>query len=180
MAEGYDGDTLYFNVTEAQFKEFARDSPPTYEEYSQKYKTGDISGDIETRIPVIEERLEVKKRVSADEATIVKEPVTETKTMEVPVTHEELRVERRPTSREATEDDKIAETRTEIKVPLTHEEVSVEKKPFVKEEIVVTKEPVTETQTVTDTITSERVDTESIEKANKRVGERARKETRAA
>jgi uncharacterized protein (TIGR02271 family) len=176
MVEGFDGDTLFFNVTEAQFREFARDSPPTYEDYS-KYKTTGIAADIETRIPVIEERLEVKKRVSADEATIVKEPVTETKTMEVPVTHEELRVERRPASSEASETDKIAQTRTEIKVPLTHEEVSVEKKPFVKEEVVVTKEPVTETQSVTETVTSERVDTENIEE--KKLG-KVRKETRAA
>ena len=180
LAEGYDGDTLYFNVTEAQFREFARDTPPTYDEYSQKYRTADMAADIETRIPVIEERLEVKKRVNTDEATIVKEPVTETKTVEVPVTHEELRVERRPASREATPEDRIVQTRTEIKVPLTHEEVQVEKKPYVKEEVVIKKEPVTETETVSDTITSERVDTDTVEKTNSGVKEKVRRETRAA
>ena len=180
LAEGYDGDTLYFNVTEAQFGEFARDFPPTYDEYSQKYKTADMAADIETRIPVIEERLEVKKRVNTEEATIVKEPMTETKTVEVPVTHEELRVERRPASREATPEDRIAQTRTEIKVPLTHEEVQVEKKPYVKEEVVIKKEPVTETETVSDTITSERVDTDTVEKTNRGVKEKVRRETRAA
>lgn len=180
LVDGYDGDTLYFNVTEAQFREFARDSPPDYEEYSQKYKTSAMAADIETRIPLIEERLEVKKRVNTQEATIVKEPVTETKTMEVPVTHEELRVERRPASREATEDDRIAQSRTEIKVPLTHEEVSVEKKPYIKEEVVVKKEPITETQTVTDTVTSETVNTADIEEASERVGRKVGKETRAA
>ena len=180
LVEGYDGDTLYFNVTEAQFREFARESPPTFDEYSQKYKTADMAADIETRIPVIEERLEVKKRVNMQEATIVKEPVTETKTVEVPVMHEELRIERRPASREATADDRIAQTRTEIKVPLTHEEVQVDKKPYVKEEVVVRKEPVTETETVSDTITSERVETTGIEEAHKTSEGKLRKETRAA
>ena len=159
MVEGYDGDTLWFNVTEEQFRGFMRDAPPEYDEYA-RYRTQDMATDIETRIPVIEERLDVSKRVSTTEATIVKEPRIETRTVEVPVTHEELRVDRRATT-EARETDKPVQTRTEIKVPLTHEEVEVTKKPYVKEEVVVTKEPVTETETITDTVTSERVDVES-------------------
>ena len=158
MVEGYDGDTLWFNVTEEQFRGFMRDAPPEYDEYA-RYRTQDMATDIETRIPVIEERLDVSKRVSTTEATIVKEPRIETRTVEVPVTHEELRVDRRATT-EARETDKPVQTRTEIKVPLTHEEVEVTKKPYVKEEVVVTKEPVTETETITDTVTSERVDVE--------------------
>ena len=158
MVEGYDGDTLWFNVTEEQFRGFMRDAPPEYDEYA-RYRTQDMATDIETRIPVIEERLDVSKRVSTTEATIVKEPRIETRTVEVPVTHEELRVDRRATT-EARESDKPVQTRTEVKVPLTHEEVEVTKKPYVKEEVVVTKEPVTETETITDTVTSERVDVE--------------------
>jgi uncharacterized protein (TIGR02271 family) len=159
MVEGYDGNTLWFNVTEDQFREFMREAPPKYDEYV-KYKTSGMATDIETRIPVIEERLEVSKKVSTTEATLVKEPVTETKTVEVPVMHEELRTERRQVT-ETREADKPVQTRTEVKVPLAHEEVEVTKKPYVKEEVVVTKEPVTETQTVSDTVTSERVETES-------------------
>lgn len=48
------------------------------DEYS-KYKTSEVPSDIETRIPVIEERLDVQKRESTREATIMKEPVTEKK-----------------------------------------------------------------------------------------------------
>lgn len=158
MVEGYDGDTLYFNVTEEQFRGFMRDAPPEYDEYA-KYRTSDMATDIESRIPIIEERLDVSKRVSTTEATIVKEPMTETRTVEVPVTHEELRVDRRATT-ETRETDKPVQTRTEVKVPLTHEEVVVTKEPYVKEEVVVTKEPITETEIVTDTVTSERVDVE--------------------
>ena len=161
MVEGYDGDTLWFNAREGDLQGFMRDGPPTYEEYS-RYRTADMPSDIETRIPVIEERLNVTKRVRTDEATITKEPMTETKTMEVPVTHQELRVERRPASREATEDERVVQSRSEIKVPLTSEEVEVTKRPYVKEEVVVTKEPVTETETVSDTVTSEKVATEDL------------------
>ena len=167
MVEGYDGDTLWFNAREGDLQGVMRDEPPSYEEYS-RYRTTETPSDIETRIPVIEERLEVTKRVSTDEATITKEPVTETRTMEVPVTHEELRVERRPASREATESERVAQSRSEIKVPLTKEEVEVTKRPYVKEEVVVTKEPVTETETVTDTVTSEKVDTGDLRKRRTR------------
>jgi hypothetical protein len=42
-------------------------------------------------------------------------------------------------------------------VPITSEEVEVTKRPHI-EEVVVKKEPVTETKTVTDSVRSERVD----------------------
>jgi stress response protein YsnF len=62
-----------------------KDSAPTADDYS-RYKTSDVPSDIETKIPVIEERLNVQKRESSQEATITKEPMTEKKTVVVPVT----------------------------------------------------------------------------------------------
>ena len=156
LVQGYDGDTLWFNATKDQLDSFNLDSPPSYDDYS-RYRTSDLREDVETRIPVIEERLNVTKTVSTDEATIRKTPMTETKTVEVPVTHEELRVERRPASGQ-TRADRPVGTETEIKVPVSSEDVQVTKEPYVKEEISVEKVPVTETKTVSDTVTSERVD----------------------
>jgi hypothetical protein len=79
LVEGYDGDKLYFRVTEDEARNsFVRDSAPASEEYS-KYKNSDAPPDVETRIPVIDERLNVQKRESTREATITKEPVTEKK-----------------------------------------------------------------------------------------------------
>ncbi|MGB7954508.1 MAG: DUF2382 domain-containing protein, partial [Candidatus Nitrosopolaris sp.] len=96
LAEGYDAEVLRFKLTEAEAKnKFVRDTPPTAQEYS-RYKTPDIPKDIETRIPVMGERLDVSKRESTREATITKEPLTETKSVDVSVTHEEMTVERRP------------------------------------------------------------------------------------
>lgn len=162
LAQGYDGSTLWFNASEDQLQNWKRDAAPAYDEYS-KFKIRDQPRDIETRIPVIEERLQVSKRVSTDEATITKEPMTETKTVEVPVTHEEMTIERRPAS--GTSSERPSSTKTEVKVPLSKEEIEVTKEPYVKEEVVVKKEPVTETRTVSDTVTSERVDVEGKKRA---------------
>jgi uncharacterized protein (TIGR02271 family) len=162
MVHGYDGDTLWFDATETDISHFRRDSPPQYDEYT-RFKKADMAADIETRIPLIEERLDVSKRVNTGQVTITKEPVTETKTVEVPVTHEEVRVERRPaTSSTVPEGERPVESRSEVRVPVTSEEVEVTKRPYVKEEVVVTKEPVTETRTVTDTVKSEKVDTDAV------------------
>jgi stress response protein YsnF len=48
-------------------------------------------------------------------------------------------------------------TRIEICVPLIHEEVKVKKEPHVKEEIAIKKKPRTETKTVSEFVTEEKV-----------------------
>jgi len=113
----------------------------------------------ETMVPLIEERLNVSKKTSTTQYTVTKEPITEKKTVEVPVTHEELIIERRPPkdSSSSTSAQGPVKSRTEIKVPLMREEVEVTKDPFVKEEVIVKKKPVTETRTVSDTVTKERI-----------------------
>jgi len=157
LAEGYDGDVLRFKLSEEDaINNFARDSPPSADEY-YKYKTPDVPTDIETRIPVMAERLDVSKTESVMEATIIKEPVTETKTVEVPLTHEELIIERRPADEFRTTDQEVIESETEINIQLRSEEIQVTKQPYVKEELVLKKKPVTETRTVTEQIRSEQV-----------------------
>jgi uncharacterized protein (TIGR02271 family) len=158
LVQGYDGDTLWFNASQDQLQGWKRDSAPDYNEYSN-YKTQETPSDVETRIPLIEERLNVSKSTSTSEATITKEPVTETKTVEVPVTHEELTIERRPAGESTTTTERPVQSKTDTKVQLSKEDVQVTKEPFVKEEVVVKKKPVTETKTVSDTVTSEKVNT---------------------
>jgi uncharacterized protein (TIGR02271 family) len=156
LAEGYDGEVLRFKVSEEDaINNFARVSPPSADEY-YKYKTPDVPTDIETRIPVMAERLEVSKTESVMEATIITEPVTETKTVEVPLIQEELIIERRPADEFKTTDQGI-ESKTEITIQLKNEELQVTKQPYVKEELVLKKKPVTETRTVTEQIRSEQV-----------------------
>jgi uncharacterized protein (TIGR02271 family) len=56
-----------------------------------------------------------------------------------------------------TSPEEPVQSKTEINIPLMREEIIVSKKPYVKEEIVIKKKPVTETKTVTDQVTSEKV-----------------------
>ena len=157
LAEGYDGNALWFKVSEDEAKNsFVKDSAPTADDYS-RYKTSDVPSDIETKIPVIEERLSVQKRESSREATITKEPMTEKKTVEVPVTHEEVTIERRPAEGATTATEGPVQSREEVKVPLKKEEIDVTKEPYVKEEVSVKKKPVTETRQVNEEVRSERV-----------------------
>ncbi|MFL6315927.1 MAG: DUF2382 domain-containing protein, partial [Nitrososphaeraceae archaeon] len=80
----------------------------------------------ETIVPLIEERLDASKMESAREATVTKEPVTETKTVDVSVIHEEISIERRLVDGSTTTAaQKPVQSRTETKVPLKQEEVQV-------------------------------------------------------
>jgi uncharacterized protein (TIGR02271 family) len=165
LAESYDGDVLRFRISEEDAKSrYMRDTPPPPTTTSTQERTTmprqERTAEQETTtVPLTEERLGVSKTASAREATITKEPVTETKSVEVPVTHEEISVERRPASSSSTTtaSDRPVQSRTETKVPLKSEEVQVTKQPYVKEEVSVKKKPVTETKTVTDQVTSEKV-----------------------
>lgn len=122
----------------------------------------------EITVPIIEEKLRVSKKVITNEVTIIKEPITETKTIRVSVMHEELVLERRPPTSAAEEEDNnttVSEkpspknTRTQIRIPLIHEEIRIKKEPYIKEEMVISKKPRTETKTVTDFVINEKVDT---------------------
>jgi uncharacterized protein (TIGR02271 family) len=155
QVESYDGDVLRFKISEDDAKSrFLRDSPPPPSKTREETTT--VGQTEETRVPLTEERLDASKRESTREATITKEPVTETKTVEVPVTHEEISVERRPASGSTTAERPV-QSKTETKVPLKQEEVQVTKQPYVKEEVSVKKKPVTETRIVSDKVTSEKV-----------------------
>ena len=162
--ESYDGDILRFRLSEEDIKsKYLQDSPPLLssahstngiEENQAKQEESESS-----HVPLIEENLNISKReVTYKEATLIKEPVTEMKTVEVPVTHEELIVERRPPTEATTSQDELKSpvtTKEEIKIPLKKEEIEVKKEPYVKEEIVIKKRRVAETKTITEEVKSE-------------------------
>jgi uncharacterized protein (TIGR02271 family) len=164
--ESYDGNILRFKLSEEEIKgKYLGDSPPLTR------NTGKDDGQEEsesTSVPLVEERLNISKRdVTYKEASLIKEPVTETKTVEVPITHEELIVERRPASKSTTSTSDLkppVTSKEEIKIPLKKEEVEVKKEPYVKEEVVLKKRRVTETKTITEEVKSERLaDTSGID-----------------
>ena len=157
IVESYDGDVLRFSITEEDAKtRFLGDSPPSSSSTSADEGLTAARQAEETVVPITEERLDASKRESTREATIIKESVTETKTVEVPVTHEEISIERRDVSDRPTEQRPV-QSRTESKVPLKQEEVQMIKQPYVKEEIVINKKPVTETKTISEDVITEKV-----------------------
>src|SRR5687768_10793598 len=159
LVSGFNGAEVLLNETAYKImsSSYRVDNAGAYEAKPSNIITEERQQEEEkTTIPLIEERLNVSKKTSTTQYTITKEPVTDKKTMEVPVTHEELVVEKRPPKDSASAQGPV-KSKTEIKVPLMREEVEVTKEPFVKEEVVVKKKPVTETRTVSDTVTSERI-----------------------
>ena len=112
---------------------------------------------INSEDPFVEERLAAKKKEVIEVATIVKEPVKESKQMDVFLTQEELVLNRKPVTKPIRSYEKPVKTRTEIKIPLKREEIESTKKSYVREEVIVKKKPVTETQTVTEEVASEKI-----------------------
>jgi uncharacterized protein (TIGR02271 family) len=159
---GFNGAEVLLNETAYKImsSSYRVDNAGVYEAKPSNIITEGYQQDkVETTVPLMEERLNVSKKTSTTQYTITKEPITEKKTLEVPVTHEELIVEKRPPKESSSSPSAQGpvSSKTEIKVPLMREEVEVTKEPFVKEEVVVKKKSIAETRTVSDTVTSERI-----------------------
>jgi uncharacterized protein (TIGR02271 family) len=144
LAKSFDGSKIIFSLSDS--------------DANSLYLKDKSDLDSETTIPVIEERLEPTKKENVVEAKIVKEPIKETKQVDVQLTHEELVIERKRLTEPRKTDDEAVQSRTEIKIPLKREEVEVNKQSYVTEEVIAKKKPVTETRTVTEEVTTEGIE----------------------
>ena len=167
--ESYDGDVLRFKLSEDEIRsKYLGDVDPLVSStsdndnanYVEENKVG-LEESESARFPLAEEKLDVSKReVTYKEATLIKEPITETKTVEVPLTYEELIVERRPPTEATTSQHQLkppVNTREDMKIPFKREEVEVKKEPYVKEEVVLKKKRVTEKKTITEEVKGEKL-----------------------
>ena len=159
IPHGFNGHTLLFDITEEEAKErFTNES--VLKQATESQSTSTAASDIERPIPVIEEKLEVSKNETMQEAKIIKEPTKETQTVEVELMHEELIIEKRPvdkTSPSSSTSEEVVRSKTEIIIPLKKEDMIIEKKPYVKEEIIIKKKQVSETKTISEQLISEKV-----------------------
>jgi uncharacterized protein (TIGR02271 family) len=119
--------------------------------------TGTMSDDAMTRS---EERLQVgTERVETDRVRLRKHVVTEQQTVTVPVTHDEIRLEREPIAEgDAAATAGLELTDAEHEVVLTAERPVVEKTTVPVERVRLSKDSVTEDQTVSADVRSERID----------------------
>lgn len=153
---GFNGAEVMLDVTAAEMDSYRIEGGRTKESQPSDLvmeETGEERR--EGTVPLVGERLNVKKKTRREEATIRKESVKESKTIQVPVSHDELIIERRPASGNAAEPP--TEKGTDLRISLNKEEIKITKEPYVKEELVVRKEPRTETKRVTETLRSERI-----------------------
>jgi uncharacterized protein (TIGR02271 family) len=174
--QGFNGPDLLLSIARAELTDYEISDIQDYAAQLRSVKTEQKGGEEEITVPVIEEKLNVSKKIMTDEATIIKEPVTETKTIEVSVMHEEIVIEKRSaTAAEGNastlENPPSKTTRTLIRVPLIHEVVKIKKEPYVRQEIVIRKKPRTETKTISDFVISEKVDTSSSSSNNNTIAQ---------
>ena len=76
--------------------------------------------------------------------------------MDVYLTHEELVLNRRSVTEARDCYKKAVKTSTEIKIPPKREEIESTKQSYVKEQVIIKKKPMAETQSVTEEVTSEK------------------------
>jgi uncharacterized protein (TIGR02271 family) len=144
-----------------------------------EYATGQSATSQEglDRVQLFGEVLRVHKdRVQRGEVRLHKDVVTENQTMEVPVTREELVMERVDVTGDRSAPDASIGSGEDIRIPLTEERVRLEKRPVVREEMLVGKREVTDSETLSDSTRHEelRVDGDNVE--GKRTGEENRPE----
>lgn len=166
LTESYDGDTVRFGISEDEMLKKYGEGSKAFTKTTNTESTSSLETETaqdairdEMTVPLTEEKLDVSKDVYEDQATISKEPVTETKTIEIPMTHEEISIEKGspPGGERQVASEGPIKSREEISIPLKKEKAEVSKTPYVKEEVVINKKPVTETKKVTEQVTSERL-----------------------
>jgi uncharacterized protein (TIGR02271 family) len=129
---------------------------------SSAYADVNTSGE-STRIPIIEESLEVGKREVSTGGTrlrsrIIERPVEES----LRLREESVRVERTPVDRVATSEDLRNFTDKEIELTETAEVPVVSKEARVVEEVSLGKEVNERTETISDTVRKTEVDVEEL------------------
>ncbi len=134
----------------------------------------------EILVPLIGEDLKVTKKIIEDNVKISKEPLKETKTIQVTLMHEKITTEKRAidsdtstynsksnsasglTNRSSSGDEvdnkEPVYSKFELLIPVKREEPVITKRSFVKEEILVKKKPVTETRNISEEVINEEME----------------------
>ncbi|AWB82687.1 photosystem reaction center subunit H [Corynebacterium yudongzhengii] len=118
-----------------------------------------------------EERLKVdKEKQDAGEVRLRKYTVHDTETVEVPVEREEVSVERTPISEEEAKNitnQKVGDN-DEASVTLHGERVNVSKESVPVEKVNLNKETIQDTETVTEDVAKERIESEGTDNLDKK------------
>jgi uncharacterized protein (TIGR02271 family) len=189
LVQGYDGDRVWFKVTEEEARNSYMQSQnvnldqgdSSSDNKIEKTETSDDEDNSlsntkeeeqEKIIPLMAEKLDITKTEVIDEVIITKEPVKDTKTEQIPVMHEELTIEIRPVTNDQSSsynnNNNSMEQKKEILKPV--ENKTNIRIPLKREEVEVSRTPyvkeeiVVKKKPVTETRTvSEEIITEKVE-----------------
>jgi uncharacterized protein (TIGR02271 family) len=189
LVQGYDGDRVWFKVTEEEARNSYMQSQnvnldqgdSSSDNKIEKTETSDDEDNSlsntkeeeqEKIIPLMAEKLDITKTEVIDEVIITKEPVKDTKTEQIPVMHEELTIEIRPVTNDQSSSynnsNNSMEQKKEILKPV--ENKTNIRIPLKREEVEVSRTPyvkeeiVVKKKPVTETRTvSEEIITEKVE-----------------
>ena len=132
-----------------------------------------MSRELQTTIPLLDENLEITKKIIEDNIKIIKEPVKETRSEEIELKYDKVTIIKRPVKIEMNipksestnhqletnlstiqafkKGDGMNESnRTEIIMVIEREEPVVTKRSFSDEEVIVKKQTLVETKTITE------------------------------
>jgi stress response protein YsnF len=176
--ESYDGEFLSLRINESDLKSYEQTEDTIFEGYSE-FKASDMSHEVQTTIPIIDEELEVTKKTIEENVQVIKEPIKKTKSEEIELSYDKVTIIKRPVNVDINKaTDTISESTlstikveeeqeagitgdsnnvTEIIIALEREEPIITKRSFVKEEIVLKKKPIFETKTITSELIHEQV-----------------------
>jgi uncharacterized protein (TIGR02271 family) len=176
-AKYFNGVFLNFSLNESDLSIYEQKIDESAADDKSFLQSQDMSTNEETFIPLISENLQVTKNIIEDNKKIVKVPIKETKTVQIQLMHEKVTIERRDVnqkdntyekgtniglknnveSNQEPGDGSEIYSKAEFLIPIKREEPIIMKKSFVREEVVIKKNPVTETKTITEEITKEEI-----------------------
>ncbi len=186
--ESFDGEFLNLKINETDLKSYEQTENNLFEGYSS-FKSSDMSHEVQTTIPLIDEKLEVTKKTIEENMQIIKEPIKETKIVEIELIHDKVTLTKRPFKQnniakkieshshtlesnssdsqidkeEEEEDMRNYDDTTEIIMTLEREEPIIVKRSHIKEEVIVKKETLFETKTITEELIHEHMKSSDIE-----------------
>ncbi len=193
--ESFDGEFLNLKIDDTDLKSYEQTEDNLFEGYSS-FKSSDMSHEVQTVIPLIDEKLEITKKIIEENMQIIKEPRKETKNIEIELIHDKVTIIKRPfkennairkdepnryqsesnsssnqrDKKEEKEDFRNYNDTTEIIMTIEREEPVIVKRSHVKEEVVVKKESIFETKTITEELIHEHMKSDNIEPARAKEG----------
>ncbi len=189
--ESFDGEFLNLKINETDLKSYEQKTEDNLFEGYSSFKSSDMSHEVQTTIPLIDEKLEVTKKTIEENMQIIKEPIKETKNVEIELVHDKITIIKRafkeitdikndglhpyqsdgkPTiSQLDNKEEKVDfgnhddNDTTEIIMTVEREEPVIAKRSYVREEVIVKKETIFETKTITEELIHEQMKSSDIE-----------------